>query len=82
MGDQEAAQARAGSRYARFLAQLEQHLWLLGALQLPLVFALLLVLLPLSASTRAPLHDLLGGVFAGNTPWQVFFSAVTLVTSR
>ena len=81
MGDQEAAQARAGSRYARFLAQLEQHLWLLGALQLPLVFALLLVLLPLSASTRAPLHDLLGGVFAGNTPWQVFFSAVTLVAA-
>jgi hypothetical protein len=81
MASDRAATVAEKSGYQRFLALLEQHLWLFGALQLPSVFAALIVSLPLTAYAGAPLHELLGGVFAGNTPWQVFFSSVAFVAS-
>ena len=61
------------------LSFLQQWMNLLALLKYGLVFAILLVFLPLTAFEHVPAHGVLGGLFVDLTAWEIFFVTLALL---
>jgi hypothetical protein len=61
------------------LGFVQQWMNLLALLKYGLVFAVLLVFLPLTAFEHVPAHGLLGGLFVDLTAWEIFFTTLALL---